>query len=356
MMTLQELNRDGSLSSLEEAKTLLELDRKESSTPWIARFALGLGAWLASLFLTGFLLMMLDDIIREETPAIIIGLLIVAASIAILRLEKGIFLEQFSLAWSLAGTILFLFGIIETFERSTPFDDMFVGLIALVILCPLVYWLSRNRVQRFLSIQILVGWSLITAFEAESSATILLTLTGLLVCLFLGLSGRCPSPFWRPATMGSVPALLGSLVILSVPEARWLDESFLHQSRIMAQVLVPLFLSALAWMLCRPQGVPGLPVFIGFVLVLFAVSWAGSPGLAASLGLMVVARARRDSWLGWLSLIGVAAFLILLYYFLGVSLLAKSLWLIGTGAALLALAAVSSRRPSDAMPTSSSPS
>ncbi|NNE93836.1 MAG: DUF4401 domain-containing protein [Verrucomicrobiales bacterium] len=331
VMTLRDLHTLGLLKGpVEGADALLAADSKaESDAPWIARFALGFGAWLAGVFLTGAVVVGFEAIFNSETVLLLLGLIILAGGTALMHFKRGIFAQQLALAWNFAGYFCVMIG-----THDLTRDDFLGGLIAAVILCPIIYWLSRNAVQRFLSVAWVWALLMFHCGDARQGVLLFVGILLLVAVVFGGLSGWKSGPFWRPTITSCLIGLFGFLWLIS-EEWQWVSDSYYSQFRLPAGIVVALGFSGLLWFLTRPSTSVGTTRLVLLGIVLLAVAWVGAPGIAAAVGLMAVAHERRDRWLEWLGILALIWFLIVFYYFLGVPLFEKSLWLMGIGVTLL---------------------
>jgi len=336
-MKLRELQEQGMIDSAEEAAASLNhRGEEELSTPLLARVALVIGAWLSGIFLSFFFGLLFQDIFDTPPVPTFLGLFVIAGSLLLFRKTSGLFLEQLALAINFAGTVLFVVG---TAAWSDDFmtgigDEILIVLIAVTLLCPFVFLLSKNPVQQFISLGWVFTFGWIETFEEASTALLLLLLTlSLLLFLFSWL--RNGGPILNASTkFASLASCLAALFLLSASIMGW-NGSFLEPAIPIIRTLVPLSLGGvLIWLHwgCDGKRILGC---VAFTILLFAISWAGAPGVAFALGLMVLSHLVGDRFLAGLAPVLLAGFLILFYYFLGVPLLTKSLWLLGIGAALL---------------------
>ncbi len=81
-------------------------------SPWYVKILLAVSGWIASLFLLGFLAMACMAIVDDSTFAFSIGGIMLLVAFVILRSQKNEFVEHLSLAVSLAGQALVVYGIL----------------------------------------------------------------------------------------------------------------------------------------------------------------------------------------------------------------------------------------------------
>lgn len=110
--------------------------------PWYVQCLLGLSAWLATLLLLVFV--SFSNLITTEGGALVAGLVLCAAGVAVLRSDAGPFWRQCGTAMAFTGQILIVFGL----SSSTSFASasFFVLLMAAA-----VYALGPDVILRFLS-------------------------------------------------------------------------------------------------------------------------------------------------------------------------------------------------------------
>lgn len=340
-MTLQELQNQGLLESAEETAAALNHSKGEDDAPpLLARVALVIGAWLSGIFLCLFFGLLFDDIFDIPPIPFFLGLVVVAGSLVMFRKTSGLFLEQLALAVNFAGTALFGAGTAAwADDLISGGDELTCVLIAVAILCPIVFLISKNPVQQFLSLGwvFTIGW--IVAFEERSTPMLIVILTVSLL-LFLLSWLRPGKLFLNTSTkFASLASFLVILVAISLSQT-WSTRGFLEHVYPVVNTLVPLSLGGVLVWVHRDRDAKSIFACVAFAALLFAISWAGAPGVAFAIGLMVLAHIMGDRFLAGLAPILLGGFLIFFYYFLGVPLLTKSLWLGGIGGALLITCAV----------------
>lgn len=336
-MTLRELEKTGALApewTLESAAAVLRPPGETGAQlPRIGWIALGIGAWLTGIFLIGFLVTLFG--IRNEESMALIGVLLVIASVFLLRWKKSHpFLEQLALAFGLAGYVMSFIGSGDLFtnDLAGPF------LVALLLLVP-VYWFSPHFVQRFFAgLWVWLTWwgTAMSHRSAGLGEPLFLGMLLASLAVILAILGGMPKfsgPFWRPALWSAITGLGGGLV--------WLTNSF--DDRLLSVRVEWLFGAAsslgcvaVLWHLLRPGG-KGLAGLITAGVLLVGLALAGAPGVVVSLALMLLAHARGERFLEGVAVTMLTLFLIAFYYHLGLPLNQKSITLMIAGAFLLGL-------------------
>ena len=312
-----------------------------TGTPWFVRAFSGFGAWLASLFLMGFLAVAVVS--SNEVVAIVLGLLLTGGAVFLRRTTQGVFLTQFILATGLCGQGMFLGGVADLSDSGmvTTFI-LFVFQGVLLVVYP-------DVVQRFLS-AMFAGGALLFFLRLVApgvSVELDLVLIALAIHLLFLHQGRLLGGTWKqvvtPAAFGLTVVFLTDLFLRT-----WFDGALANIQRVKPLGLPPgvltLGLAAVtlysAWRVLEEtgadtQGIVGITVLA--TLALTAVLTLQTPGIIATLGLLMLGFHRRSAVLLGLSVAFVLVFGAGYYYDLHLSLLAKSLALLGSGLMLLGL-------------------
>jgi membrane-associated HD superfamily phosphohydrolase len=130
--------------SIEKARAALA-GAVDTSPPLLARIIAGFGAWIATAFLIGFLV--ITKIVDEKMSAIIVGAILVVAAVYLRRNADAEeeFRRQLAFAGSLAGQILVIVGTVG--ETNSAAVGGLVALVMSVALIPLV----PDQAHRFMS-------------------------------------------------------------------------------------------------------------------------------------------------------------------------------------------------------------
>ncbi|QVQ25399.1 GDYXXLXY domain-containing protein [Achromobacter deleyi] len=321
--------------------------------PWYVQCLLGLSAWLATLLLLVFVAF--SGFITSEGGALVAGLVLCAAGVAVLRSDAGPFWRQCGTAMAFAGQILIIFGL----SSSTSFASasFFVLLMAAV-----VYALGPDVILRFLSglLIAMAGAALIwrglspdlmqddlmeawMRFDA-TRATFLWLPIGVIgawaTAVIITVSHRVG------ARRGHALQPLAWAFLLSVQGMVWLASGISATQLpaiwqltphtavlIVAGALLPVA-AALAVLWPRRRLLTGGVTWgVPLGLLLLALFWLPSPGVGFALAWMLLGFGLNQSRV---MVFGVASLLVYLgvyYYQLELPLLQKALWL--GGAALL---------------------
>lgn len=304
------------------------------SQPWFIRGCAGISAWLASLFIIGFLAF--ADIITDDIGAIVVGLMLCATGVAISRSRvDSDFAIQGALAICLAGQLLFVFGLSEL-RWSEPLTVTVILIVALEVL---LIWFYSSSLLKFISTLAIV--SSITALIYDLEIVNLMPF--LVIFLFAGsiilwenelyLATSKYSDIYRPVGTG---VSIGSLALVSLPVVQILDISLWWVSTVGLLII-------LLWVIyliivtneinLRSRGV--VAAFGGAILI--AIPGIQIPGLVASMATLIHSFYRGNKFLLGVALAFMAYFVTLFYYDLEITLLQKSFALLGGGFVFLTI-------------------
>lgn len=309
--------------------------------PWYLRVLQGFTGWFAAWFLLGSVFAIFHEVMRQESVALVLGVLFIAGAYFVYRLKESDFIGQFALAMSLTGQTLCVFAWHDYLEHSTAaWWLMFVMGASLA-------WLMPSFIHRFLSAS-LAMWSLVVIFISWPIVWLLPALVvGASAVLWLSESQwLAHSERVRPIVYALTFAALNmhSLTVLSPHELATMSRQYPMAS---GRFLIPLneillgiiFVATMAVLLRRyrlkfesQQGV----MILGAAIYLAILSQEAM-GLAVTWLFMLLGFAHSNKTL---VAIGVSSFWLYLaryYYILDMTLLNKSYLLIATGLFLLVL-------------------
>ncbi len=333
---LRQLGREGLLDPEGVAGLLAAGDRGERhSAPWFVRLLVGLGAWVASFFLVGFLFMI--DWVPEDLGAAVVGAFLLAGAGALRRspaAEGSDFLQQSALAGWLAGQLMVVLGV----AGGTDSPAAAAGVALLVQAASVAFF--PDVVARFLAsgfavaavLALLLHWKVPHGHEA----TVVLAGVGAGLVWWHRpalLAGRLPQAV-NPVGYGLV---CSALALLALALADPFDQ---HPSGILASAALG------AGVLGMAAGVlgerwctgPGLTVLGGGLLL--GLATASAPGVLAAMGTLVLGFRASERVLQGLAWTFLLFFLAAFYYSLEMTLWEKSGLLLGSGALLLGLRAL----------------
>jgi hypothetical protein len=320
------------------ARAALEAELRDD-LPWYLRAAIGLGAWLATGFFLGFLVVFLD--IDQAAVQVPVGLALTAFAVWQRRRTTSGFLSHASVAVGLAGFGLAIVGLNELIDaRATA--------VVVILLSAALVRLMPDGVFRFLATLAMIAAIYVSIVDERSgrgyeAVTVAVVVLAALVWRYR-VGDRSPdvAEMLRPVGYAAVVALFVALLIgmsthlgrLSFDTGRWIIVGRVSTLGITAALL------ALAWRIIDEQGgTPASPPSMAALLgvVALGATTLTSPGILAGATVLTLAFDRRDKVLLGLGVGFLLVFGTVYYYALHLTLLEKAGVLAATGALLLAI-------------------
>ena len=317
-------------------------EAEPQSDPWYLRVLAGGGAWFAAILFLVFLFSF--SAFRSDEGMLTLGLALLGAALGLHRRARGLFPEQLAFALSLAGQFAFLGGLGQILDWSAAVWALMIALEAALLL------LYPDPLHRFVST--LAGVAAAAAFfHALAVPDLVHALvfgpavgSGLLWEREARLVRSRYAGMARPVAYGLAAGLLGALALSVMPDV----EVFAVASWWPATLGLAAALGVLAHRILATD-TPGTPplaraLLFGSLLAV-AVLTREAPGITGALFVLTLGFHRGDRLLMGLALAFLAVFLGFFYYHLDLTLLAKSLMLIGSGVVLLVVRVALRRRP-----------
>jgi uncharacterized membrane protein len=337
--------------SLTRARAALE-GPTDTTPPWYARVIAGFGAWVATGCLIGFLVIV--DLVDNETAAMIVGALLVAAGVYARRQADPDqdFIRQLSLAVSLAGQVLVVVGVRAVTESTAAAS------LAALAMSGVVIALVPDQAHRFMAA--LTGSIGLVATMASFRLAwsvgslgplgdVILRGSDIAAAAFVGViayawrvdvRGRSSqrAEILEPVGYGTLAALLLMLVFSS-----WFREveDFTRGQRSGAAawtlgpgttVAIALALSALIVEILHELRATSVTAATPLVLALLTLS---TPGILAAIALLALGFDRRNRILIAVATAFLVKFMSMYYYTMKLTLLEKSVVLVASGLLLL---------------------
>jgi len=324
-------------SQMKRIESRLEKPAEESKDPLYIRILVGVGAWVASLFLILFL--QISHLLRSDMSGIIFGVLFLGSGIAIFRASKATFLNQLSLALVFSGNILFLMGSVKVFQVLQA-HVLSILIISHALVCSVAYPYFPNSIFRFLAPAALV--TLITLWILDKKVFFLIHFLVGIEVMFTGIMLLFKKPkasltplIYSAAIMLPLTLLFMNLTQMEIGRSlgtwgKTFREPLWPSSLLLTAGLIYLYFHLAGGMKQIRNDWMILAVLTTTLLGVFT-----TPGVLVAIGLLVIGYTFDDHLLTWLSLLFLTCFLILFYYALNVNLAYKSLVIAGSGALLL---------------------
>lgn len=346
-----------------DQKAVLLAEQGKLTLPWYIRTAFAFGGWIAALILLALLILlgfvsgMFDNL---NAGTIIVVSLIGGAFAAFLLTRPGMGIQQIGLVWAIASSIGLYSGIILIQDSSSRLMLMqslwFIPVLAVLIV------VFHNDMYRFLATGTLVFMSIVTTsyaliwhlapdnqqlffFIPILIVTVIVMLILWLICNETKLLATINAPLIHPLMYGGIGGILvvclHSIQMGNIHEFYWMSDRGLYLEQSLSYGIPAAFLlfTLIQWVLHRSKLKPLW--LIAAVVTSLAAYFA--PGMGFGLALLLIARYQGNQWLLGVAACFLAVYTSSWYYFLGFSLLYKSLLLIGCGVLLLVLAAVLNR-------------
>ncbi|WP_456429825.1 DUF4401 domain-containing protein [Rhodocaloribacter sp.] len=317
------------------------LDAEPEGDPWYLRVLAGGGAWFAAVLFLVFLFSF--SAFRSDEGMLTLGLVLLGAALGLHRRARGLFLEQLAFALSLAGQFSFLGGLGQILDWTAA-----VWALVIVLEAALLF-LYPDALHRFVST--LAGVGATAAFFHA------LDLPDLLHALVFGLAAGSGllwerearlvrsrfSGLARPVAYGLAAGLLGVLVLSVMPDVEVYAVTAWWPSTLgLAAALGRLVHRILTTDAPATPPLARALLFAGLLAV--ALLTRDAPGITAALFVLTLGFHRGDRLLMAFALAFLAVFLGFFYYHMDLTLLAKSLMLIGSGVVLLGVRVALRRR------------
>lgn len=314
------------------------LDVLTTQQPWYIRAMVGLGAWLASLLLIGFVASF--SLVMDGGYAVV-GTLLIIGAILVRRRSDNDFLVQCTLACSLAGQALCAYGVAEALGHDR--HEIFLGLA--LAMSALLFFVYPDRIHRVIMVCLAAGsfTGLLYAWEWNALIPVLGPLfAGALILLHRRRPHLVAGPYAaisRPLMNGLMLSAFAVLLLSTVyvlPELGL--ETRLYPRPWISTILFGALLFYAAIPMVRSLAHPGHAsagaTLYGLIALIVACSWA-APGLLLGLIVTILGATHTNRTYIGAGLVFCVIFLATYFYGIEISMLAKSLTLVSAGTVLL---------------------
>lgn len=328
---LTELVAQGLLPTVdfEDLTKVLGTTANEESFPWFINVLIGIGAWLAALFLLGSAFLNLK-------PDLITSGVLIAITLIICHLPNlSLFVKQLNLATNLASQVLFLVAVGDMMAHNT------VGVAAIAFLLQIILFvLYPDNILRFLAVIFAVVASQVILFQLHFELghyiIIFLIAGGASGCWLYEsfCQGNMLATVRQPLGYALIVLLLGLLIPSAMPKLGlvfrwWLVTAGLTVCLVWVeyQLLLTYGKKLNSWQ----------TIFALFGTLSVAILLYQAPGVIGAIIVLLLGFARNNRILLAMAIVGFIAFFITYYYYLPITLLSKSLTLIASGLAILSV-------------------
>ncbi|MGS1008183.1 GDYXXLXY domain-containing protein [Achromobacter anxifer] len=332
----------------------------QTDPPWYVQCLLGLSAWLSTVLLLVFIAF--SGFITSEGGALVAGLVLCAAGVAVLRSDAGPFWRQCGTAMAFAGQILIIFGL----SSSTSFAS---ACVFVLLMAATVYAVGPDVILRFLSGLLIAAagagliWRVLSPDLGQEDLLDAWMAFDALRATFLWLPIAVTGA-WATAVIFTVSHRLGGkrahalqplgwAFLLSVQGMVWLASGIsIKQLPAMWQLnphtavlvaagaLLPVAAAFAVLWPRRRMLTAGVTWGVPIGLLILALFWLPSPGVGFALAWLLLGFGLNQSRVVVFGVISLLAYLGVYYYQLDVPLLQKALWLGGAALLLFVLRAL----------------
>lgn len=334
------LRADGLLAAEREGQASALIERLRAVQPWYIRTMVGCGAWLASLLLIGSV----GGLGLALGGSSVIGLILLAGAIWLRRRpDTGAndFVIQCTLATSLAGQALLGWGVAE----MLPGDTLKSACLMVAIMSTVLFFVFPDRIHRVLMVLFAIAAVIVLLYIYALNAVVPVLgplLAAALVWLYLhhaALTAGKHGNLVRPLENGLILSAFGCLLVstLYVLPELGLNDRFYPRPWISTLLLGALFLyvGGRTWPArYQHSSHAAVPMVYALMLIVIAAAWFMPGLLLALVVLMLGASAGHRTFVG-AGIAFLTVFIGTYFYGIEVSMLTKSVTLVGTGTAIL---------------------
>lgn len=337
------LRAEGLLTEEDVAPALPVVERLGAAQPWYVRAMVGVGAWLASLLLIGFVAG-LGLAIGGST---VVGLLLIAAATWGRRQPAAggnDFALQCLLATSLAGQALLCWGLADLL----PGDDVKTACVILLAMSAVLFVVFPDRIHRVLMVLFGIGALVMLCYAFGMNAAVPIVgplLATALVALYrrravLTASGH--GGIVRPLSTGLMLSSFGCLMLSAIYVLPELDSDFAFYPRPWISTLLLGALFIYVGSVTLPASTGGaqrasVPLRLPLQLLMVAIvaaAWA-APGLLLALVVALLGASAGHRTFAGAGLAFLVVFIAAYFYGIEITLLEKSLTLVSAGIVIL---------------------
>lgn len=338
------LTGEGLLSGADAAQARAVIERLQDIQPWYVRTMVGIGAWLASLLLIGFV----AGFSLAVGGSALVGLGLVVAAVLVRTRASSVavfkgsdFVVQSSLAASLAGQALLAWGMADALS------DASVEWLCVIVmgLGSVLFFAFPDRIHRVLMV-LFVTCALVVLMYARDLAALVPVVGPLLALGLVVVHRRRPELYARgrgalvrPLEDALMLASFGCLMLSTVYVLPELDADLAFYPRpwvstLMLAALMLYVAYPLRADLFRDAAPMALPVAGALALTVVAAAW-WAPGLLLALIVVLLGAARGQAAMTCAGIAFLVVFTAAFFYGIEVGLLTKSITLAATGGTVL---------------------
>lgn len=315
-----------------EVERRLTAEAEQDEQPRILNFFAGVGAWFSALFMLPFFYM--SDVFDHASSCAVLGLILFAGAVVMSRRSTHVFLSQLALSALLSGNSLVLLGV---YLSGSPNDGReALPMLVQAVLAAVTCGLFQGVTGRFITLIGVPVLAVVWVFSGDSLHGLHAITAGLALATGLLYRWEKRPVIWDVVAWASVVSLPGIILLTEMLHGNaWHERqpTPLWPSSLIAGLL-------LIWMVTEDAG--GAKAmrrrwWWGLVLATLFLAGFTTPGITVAMVLLFLGRAQDERVLTVIGHAFFAAFLVLFYYALNISLAQKSWIIAGSGAFLLAM-------------------
>lgn len=310
--------------------------------PWYLRAVKGFAGWVASFFMLGFFAIIFGNLSIKLTSVqlLVFGFSVSVVAYIFFKNKKNDFLDQFALSFSLSGQALFAFGLFDSIFSITASKMFVLGCyqLLLAIILP-------NYIHRLLTTLVALLVILTATFEVGLSTVV----TGVLAFFvsIIWLYDNKWGKYWKVVEPIAYALVIGLVYIqayvlnnlyYSHASKHISNPWLLENSLFLSSVFISLAFVHLAWVtlneykvkLLGKEGILSIIFCVMVAVLSFKISGLSTGLLIALLGFI-----RKNKTLMTIGVCSVIGFFSWYYTNLDLTLLVKSLLLMGVGFSLI---------------------
>ncbi|HEX2139318.1 MAG TPA: DUF4401 domain-containing protein [Woeseiaceae bacterium] len=329
------LRADGRLDEAQAAEAEALTGKLRDVQPWYVRAMVSFGAWLASLWLIGFV----AGLGILVGGFVVVGLALIAGAVTLRRQLDNDFVVQATLAASIAGQALLAWGIAD----SGPGESMELLCGVIIAVSGVLFFIFPDRIHRVLSVLFAASALVVLLYVIEWNAAVPLLGPALAAALVTvhrkraALTAAGQGHLLRPLESGLMLSAFGCLLLSTVYLLPALGSEFVFYPRPwISTVLLGALLLYVGSFTLRPllEGSTAVPVTYGLMLAVIACAWA-APGILLALIVILLGAAAGERTSARAGIAFLSVFVTAYFYGMETTMLAKSITLCATGAAIL---------------------
>lgn len=315
--------------------------KEDGESPWFIKLLLAFSGWFASLFIFGFFVLILQDLVESSVACLVMGTVLISIAYKVLKNAPYEFLEHLMLSCSLAGQALIawaIFMVTDSVSTLLPWVAILVMQSTLSLLMP--HYIHRVCSALFASIAFVICMHYLH-LSAATPAILLLLVSFLIL-------NEWRSVKWQPA----FEAISYGIILVLIPLkasgsigyelSYWLDETMPLQSWLhYVDELLLLFAVLYTVMTLIIRSAHHFPLKAKLAIMAATTSFCllsmEASGITVGFTLLILGFSNSNKILQGLGITSLLFYISSYYYLLDITLLDKASILLMMGLFILAI-------------------